>query len=154
MAAAAPSRTVTHPWLKGDHLPLTILMIIGILIMVFSEVGFRLGWWNHLHTPAFFIGLALTVLTGLVNYSLGATGKQVSAIGQNVTAMRTELRQVGSDVRQVGSDVRQVSVEVRDARTDIVAHQERQTEQQERQTEQQELQTELLVQIRDRLPPR
>lgn len=100
MTAAAPSSNVTHPWLKGDHLPLTILMLIGIAIMVLSQVGYYLGWWSDFHTPAFFVGLAITILAGVGNYLLGATGKEVRGIGGHMKAIRTELRAVGQEIRK------------------------------------------------------
>lgn len=128
MTAAAPLSNVTHPWLKGDHLPLTIMMLIGIAIMVLSQVGYYLGWWNDFHTPAFLVGLAVTALAAVGNYLLGATGREVRGTGGEVRAMRSELRGVGHEVRDVGQEVRKVGQKM-------------------------DVQTGVLQDIRDRLPP-
>lgn len=55
MAFQGPSLPVPIEWWSREQLPFTLMIILGIIGLILSEGGYRLGWWNDAHLAGIII---------------------------------------------------------------------------------------------------
>jgi len=79
------------------------MFLIGIAMIIVSQVGEHLGWWNDLGEWGTAFGAILSVASIAIALLLGATKSEVRVVGDAVKFVGSEVHLVRDEVRQANT---------------------------------------------------